>query len=357
TRFTPPGARRHGFEHWAVYNCSHDYFRPEKWYRDDPEPVIIEGYEPEVQMDEALDFIAARDDRPFCLVLSWGPPHDPYPMVPERYRQRYDPERLTLRPNVEPLLPASHPLARGLEPRRTLADYYAAITALDDQFGRLLDALATSGLDENTIVIFTSDHGDQLWSHGTMKKQQPFEESIRVPLICRWPGRVPAGRRTDALFSTVDLAPTLCGLAGVTPSGGLQGMDRSALLLGHDSSGAEAILLMDLIAADESRAQELPEWRGLRTARYTYAQRRDGAPWLLYDNDVDPWQQTNLVETSAETRDQLASMLADRLAEIGDYGRSGEDYVRTLGLVTLWNARQRELHPGDPGLLLEESPS
>lgn len=358
TRFTP-GARRHGFEHWAAYNCSHDYFRPEKWYRDAPEPVIIEGYEPEVQTTEALDFIATRDDRPFCLVLSWGPPHDPYPMVPERYRQRYDPERLTLRPNVRPLHPASEPLARGLEPRRTLADYYAAITGLDEQVGRLLDALAEAGLNENTIVVFTSDHGDQLWSHGRMKKQQPFEESIRVPLICRWPGRVPAGRRTGALFSTVDLAPTLCGLAGVAPSKGLQGTDRSALVLGDDSSGAEAILLMDLIVADESRVQGLPEWRGLRTARYTYARRQDREPWVLFDNDEDPYQLTNLVEaaSSAAIRDELARELDERLAEIGDSRRTGEDYVRSLGLVSLWNARQRELHPDEPGLLLDESPS
>ncbi|MDQ3541482.1 MAG: sulfatase [Chloroflexota bacterium] len=193
-RFTPPGSRRHGFDHWAAYNCSHDYVRPEKWYRDDPAPVIIEGYEPEAQTTEALDFLATQDERPFCLVVSWGPPHDPYPMVPERYRERYDPQTLTLRPNVRPLRPATENLARGLEPRRTLADYYAAITALDEQFERLLDGLEAAGQAEHTIVVFTSDHGDQLWSHGTMKKQQPFEESIHIPLICRWPGRIPAGR-------------------------------------------------------------------------------------------------------------------------------------------------------------------
>jgi arylsulfatase A-like enzyme len=353
-KFTPPGARRHGFEYWAAYNCSHDYFRPHKCYRDDPEPVVIEGYEPEVQTNQALDFIAAQDERPFCLVLSWGPPHDPYPMVPERYKTRYEPQQLTLRPNVQPLRPASEWLARGLEPRRTLADYYAAITALDEQFGRLLDGLAAAGLDENTIVVFTSDHGDQLWSHGTMKKQQPFEESIHIPLICRWPGRIPAGRRSDALVSIVDYAPTLCGLAGITPPEGVQGTDRSALVLGQDAAGADAVLLMDLIVADESRIQELPEWRGLRTSRYTYAQRQNGEDWLLFDNEQDPYQLTNLVDTTvaSATRDHLARELDRRLAEIGDHKCPGEEYIRALGLVALWNARQLELRPDEPGLLI-----
>lgn len=349
-RFTPPGPRRHGFEHWAAYNCSHDYFRLEKWYRDAPEPVAIGGYEPEAQTTEALDFLATEDQRPWLLVLSWGPPHDPYPMVPERYRERYDPRHITLRPNVRPLHPASVSLARGLEPRRTLADYYAAITALDEHFGRLLDELEAAGQAENTIVVFTSDHGDQLWSHGTMKKQQPFEESIRIPLLCRWPGNIPEGRQSDALVSTVDFAPTLCALAGIVPSAGIQGIDRSALLRGDDTAGADAIVLMDLIAADESHAQELPEWRGLRTSQYTYAQRQNGEDWMLFDNDQDPFQLTNLVEGAAASaiRDELSRELDKRLAELGDDKRTGEAYIRALGLMPLWNARQLELHPGEP---------
>lgn len=356
-RFTPPGPRRHGFEHWAAYNCSHDYFRPDKWYRDAPDPVLVDGYEPEAQTDEALAFLAVQDDRSFCLVLSWGPPHDPYAMVPERYRKRYDPALLTLRPNVEPLLPASERLARGLEPRRTLADYYAAITALDDQLGRLLDGLAAAGLEQDTIVVFTSDHGDQLWSHGTMKKQQPYEESIRIPLICRWPGRIPAGRRTNALLSTIDFAPTLCGLAGIDDDEGVQGADRSALVLSDDAAGADAVLLMDLISADESRIQELPEWRGLRTDRYTYAQRRNGDDWVLFDNEQDPFQLTNLIGTaaSAAIRDDLARTLDQRLAELEDDRREGVEYIRGLGLVSLWNDRQRELHPDDSGVALDEA--
>ncbi|HEV7214049.1 MAG TPA: sulfatase-like hydrolase/transferase, partial [Chloroflexota bacterium] len=120
-KWTPPGPRRHGFDDWAAFNCSHNYFRPNKYYRDTPEPVMAEGYEPEVQTDLALAFLAERDSRPFCLFLSWGPPHDPYPMLPARYKALYDPQRLTLRPNVQALRPASVRLGRNLETRQTLA--------------------------------------------------------------------------------------------------------------------------------------------------------------------------------------------------------------------------------------------
>ncbi len=352
-KWTPPGPRRHGFEYWAAYNCSHNYYRPDKYYRDNPKPVLVEGYEPEVQTDLALEFLAEPDERPFCLFLSWGPPHDPYPMVPERYKARYDPQRLTLRPNVRDLLPSSARLARDLEPHQTLANYYAAITALDEQLGRLLNQLATQGLADNTIVIFTSDHGDQLWSQGTMKKQQPYEESIRIPLLARWPGQIPSGHTCDALVSIVDFAPTLLGLTGLPPLPGAQGSDRSTLFLGDTATGAESIFLMDLVMVDESRVQGLPEWRGVRTSRYTYVRRQDRTDWLLFDNERDPDQLNNLIaDPRAEgTRRQLAAQLDAWLERVGDSMQTGKAYLQELGLVSFWNARERELHPANPDFL------
>lgn len=352
-KWTPPGPRRHGFDDWAVFNCSHNYFRPDKYFRDTPEPIMVEGYEPEVQTDLALEFLTKPDSRPFCLFLSWGPPHDPYPMVPDRYKAQYDPERLTLRPNVQPLRPASVRLGRNLEPRQTLADYYAAITALDEQLGRLLAALQTAGLANNTIVVFTSDHGDQLWSQGTMKKQQPYAESISIPLLVRWPGHIPAGRVSDALLSIVDYAPTLLALAGLPPLATAQGESRSDLFLGRQTQGADSVLLMDVVQTDESHSQQVPEWRGLRTRRFTYACRQDGTDWLLFDNAADLYQLENHVDAPAwePVRQELKAELARWLQRTGDPMHSGRETLRALGLVDLWNARERALHPGVPQLL------
>ena len=198
-RFTPPGPRRLGFDHyWAVWNCHHDYFDG-KYYTNKPEPCRITGYEPHIQTELAIRFIERHRNDPFALVLSWGPPHGPLEFVPDEYRIRYDPAKLSLRPNVSPgktekwaLACATAPWKRyANEPgpfggdmetaiRESLAAYYAAITALDDDLGRFLSTLEKLELAENTAVVFTSDHGSMHWSHGRIRKQQPWEECILV---------------------------------------------------------------------------------------------------------------------------------------------------------------------------------
>lgn len=356
-KFTPPGPRRQGFDYWAAYNCSHDYFRAHKYFTDAPEPVEVDGYEPVVQTDLALDFIAEPDERPFCLFLSWGPPHDPYHLVPDEYKKLYDPEQVQLRPNFAAIPPGPTSLARDLDPRTTLAHYYAAITALDDQLGRIMAHLDTRGLAENTILVYTSDHGDMLWSQGRMKKQQPWEESIRIPFLVRWPGRVPAGHANGSLLSVADLAPTLLGLAGVDQLPGGQGTDLSPVVLGlettgPDSGGPGSVFLMDLVSVDESQRQGIPEWRGVRTERHTYARDRGGG-WLLYDNVEDPYQLENRIADPAyaDVRGRLEDELSAWLHRVGDPFAAGSEVVRDLGLIDLWNARERELHPDEPRLL------
>jgi len=353
-RFTPPGPRRHGFDFWAAWNCAHDYFGG-KLFLDTPEPLELPGYEPVAQTDLAIEFLQQRDSRPFCLFLSWGPPHAPYDQVPEGYKALYDPAQVELRPNFRPITPGPRDISGGQDPRETLAGYYAHITALDEQLGRLLDALETSGLAEDTIVVFTSDHGDMLWSQGMLKKQQPWEESISIPLLVRWPGRVPAGRCCDTLITTADFAPTLLGLMGLNVPERMQGTDLSDIVLGSDAPGPQSVFLMDVVTMDQAFAQGLREWRGVRTKRYTYARWVDGNGWLLYDNEADPYQMHNLVDERdyAAVRETLDRELERWLAVTGDELLSWQDVIRRHGLVQLWNAREREMHPQDPRLLDE----
>jgi arylsulfatase A-like enzyme len=353
-KWTPPGPRRHGFDDWAAYNCSHDYFRADKYYRDLPVPIRVEGYEPEVQTNLALDFLATGDARPFCLFLAWGPPHDPYPLVPELFKDQYDPSTILLRPNVSALHPDAAPLAHDWEPRETIANYYAAISALDHQLGRILDLLDESGLAENTIAIFTSDHGDMLWSQGRMKKQLPWEESIHIPFLARWPGHIQAGTTSDALCGVIDHLPTLLGLCGVEATARLQGVDLSPTLLGAPQATPTSLFLLDMVRMDESYTQKVDEWRGLRTARYTYARWTDGRPWLLYDNAVDPYQLENLVNRLdyAEVQRTLEVELEAQIAVTGDLCVPGPELLRQLNLVDLWNERERVQHPTNPQLVL-----
>ena len=353
SKWTPPGPRRHGFEYWAAYNCSHDYFRADKYYRDLPVAIRMEGYEPEVQTNLALDFLATVDERPFCLMLSWGPPHDPYPLVPEVFKDQYDPTTITLRPNVSAVHADAAPLARDWETRETIANYYAAITALDYQLGRILDFLDETGLAGDTIVVFTSDHGDMLWSHGRMKKQQPWEESIHIPFLIRWPNEIQAGTTSDALFGMIDHLPTLLSLCSIEASARLQGTDLAPTLLGLEQTPPSSLFLMDMVRMDESHTQNLDEWRGLRTRRYTYARWVDGRPWLLYDNENDPYQLINLVDDLeyASVQRALDIELDAQIAVTGDICAPGSELLRRLDLVDLWNEREMILHPDDPQMV------
>ncbi len=339
-RFTPPGRRRHGFEYWAAWNCSHQYFDG-RYFHDDPEPIPLQGYEPHAQTDLALDFIHAHHDEAFCLFLSWGPPHPPYAQVPEPDRASYEPDALTRRGNWrDPDL-------------RVVADYYAAITALDREMGRLLAALDEHGIGEHTIVVFTSDHGDMLFSHGMREKQKPWDESILVPLIMRYPGVVPAGRVTPALFSTVDLLPTLLGMCALPAPAGMQGQDLSAVVRGQPgSAGPSSAYLVNAIPVSNPPDIGQGEWRGLRTRRYTYAAGLSG-PWLLYDNEADPLQEHNVLHEPAYAaiRRELEGELQEWLQRTGDPFLPWPEYIRRLELFELWNLRERTQNRTHPRLV------
>lgn len=343
TKFTPPGPRRHGFQYWAVHNCLHRYLQS-SYYRDTDELLPIGGYEPEFQTDLAREFLRAEDPRPFCLFLSWGPPHNPYEQLPPWFARLYDPSRIQPPPNFHD----------GDGRRRELAHYYGHVSALDQQLMRLLDALDEAGLADDTIVVYTSDHGDMLWSQGRVRKQQPYEESCRIPLVVRWPGAIPAGRAARGCLGIVDLAPSLLSLLGLEVPEAMQGSDLAAFLTGGGETPASSFL-MDLLPVDEGFAQGLREWRGVRTARHTYARWVEGGEWLLHDHAADPYQLHNLIESPehAPVRAELAAELEAWLRRVGDPCRPGFELLRGSGLARLWNARERELR-GERARLLEE---
>lgn len=344
-RFTPPGPRRHGFDSWAAFNCQHDYFNP-RYYRDTAKLHEPGGYEPVRQTDLALEFLDHLDDgSPFNLWLSWGPPHDPYHLVPDEFRQLYDPAALTLPHTFQP--DTANPLAAGLDARRAVADYYAAITALDQQLGRLLTRLRELDRHRDTIVVFTSDHGDMLWSHGWLKKQLPYEESVHVPLIVRWPESLPAGTHVDDVVATVDLAPTLLDLLGLSFSEHVEGRNLGPYLRSATAPGDSAVLLANHMVFEEGLDQGVPEWRGLRTNRWTYAETVGACPWLLFDNDRDPLQETNLVRDDryCSVHTDLSERLHRELSRHGDPFEDTAGMLAHYGLEATWATRQEAMKP------------
>jgi arylsulfatase A-like enzyme len=326
--FVPPGPRRQGFEFWAAYECHHKHFEPD-YFRDTPERIVVNKFEPEASCDFAVEFLRSQPkDKPFFLTVQMGPPHDPYGAPPE-YMKQYDADQLTPPANWQPgseTRPTPKaglkrgPLANRFVPlggKEEIAAYYAAVTAIDDQVGRLLSVLKETGADANTIILFTSDHGDMLGSHGMRRKRKPHDESARVPGILRWPGHVPAGRVVETLFSHIDMAPTLLALAGQKVPEEMQGANLARVALGETTEGPEAVLLQIFVPFNPDGIAK--PWRGIVTADHTYARYED-EPWVLFDHKADPHQQTNLITTaSAEPlRARLDAQLAALMQEHGD---------------------------------------
>lgn len=327
SNYIPP-ERRQGFGYWKVLECTHNYNESAYYAGDSDEKLIWEGYDAIAQTRDAQQYIREHNpDRPFLLVLSWGPPHAPYGTAPEQYRALYDPADLVLRPNV--------PEHARDKARQDLAGYYAHCTALDACLGDLLGTLEECGLTEDTIFCFTSDHGDMLGSHGQQKKQRPWEESIRVPFLLRYPALLgQEGQVKDALIDAPDIMPTLLGLSGIEIPDSVQGLDYSGYLQGGEDPSDGAALLMC--------PQPFGQWnvpmhggmayRGLRTGRYTYTRTHDG-PWLLYDNEHDPYQMDNLVDhpQHAALRQELDDRLQQRLDNMDDEFLPGLAYIEQWG--------------------------
>jgi len=215
-----PRERRQGFDFWKALGCSHDY-NNSFYYADEDVKLKWEGYDSIAQTQEARRYIREHSKgKPFALVLSWGPPHSPYNTAPQKYRDMFDPENLSVRPNV--------PQEQIEQAKETLAGYYAHIAALDDCIGELLGTLKELGIENDTIFVFTSDHGDMLHSHGQMNKQRPWDESIRVPFLLRYPAATgDKARAIDIPINTPDIMPTLLGLSGIVIPDTVEGADFS----------------------------------------------------------------------------------------------------------------------------------
>jgi arylsulfatase A-like enzyme len=332
-----PAGRRHGFKEWKTANCTHDYLHS-YYYDEENVRHPIEGYDAVEFTNLALDFIERNNGKPWSLVLSWGPPHDPYHHVPQSYLDLYKDTEIELRGNVgERAVLVRDKIDWDRETiRRNLQGYYAHITALDEQFGRLLRKLEQTGQLERTIIVYTSDHGDMLGSHGLTNKQLPYEESIKVPLLVYWQGKTIAKRRTE-LISLVDLPVSLLGLMGYRFSGQVHGQDFSPLFTDEHAEGASSCYIFDLTACHQSSARGTPEWRGIRTSRYTYAKTVHDDGWLLYDNLADPLQLNNLIQDPEmrQVRAELNLLLDEYIAKYDGFAPWSE-LAETFGLEEAW---------------------
>ncbi len=273
-----------------------------------------------------LERCARRPERPFFLAVGFFRPHTPY-VAPESWFDRHPLERMPVAAGAgegRADLPAAALASQRPEQerltdelrRRAMQAYHASISFMDAQVGRVVDALDRLGLAENTILVFTSDHGYHMGEHGLWQKRSLFEESARVPLLIVAPGVTRPGGVAGSPVSLLDLYPTLTALCGVPGPDNLQGQDLGPMLRDPSHVGRGWALTQ----VERTRPEEPRRYFGysLRTPRWRYTEWDEGAMGReLYDHEGDPKESTNLAartshaavveRLSAELRAAVAS--------------------------------------------------
>ncbi len=316
-----PRSRQGRWEKWYGFELRNDPFDTCYFEDDDPTPKKIEGYQTDGLFQIGMDYIKDRaDDRPFCMVISVEPPHDPF-VAPEDVQSAWEARDITLPENFD----VADPVQREtfiLNRKR----YNAMVENLDANVGNMMGFLKAEGLLDDTIVVFLSDHGELAGAHGLRAKQWPYEESVGIPLMV-WDSR--AGERAGTVIKdptcTEDLFPTLLGLAGITPKNEVPGTNLTPLIHGDiNALGREGVLL-EFVAELRERPPFFHEvWRGFRTRNYKYTVKGNnmgGRPWQFFDLKNDPGEMNNLVD-DPNYREQVGHhhrLLCERMIETEDH--------------------------------------
>ena len=315
---------------------------------------IIKGYNNEVLTTEAINWLKEKRDpnRPFCLLLHPKPPHAPYQppkkyedflkdvvipepatllddykgRAPETIQNKMASSRIILAPSFKTLrrqLEKDNPgitrdeLTRAMY-QEYIKGYYRLVKSVNDNVGRVLDYLKESGLEKNTLVLFTSDQGFSLGEHGMYNKMWMYEPSLHQPLLVRFPGVIKAGTVHESMVNHVDLAPTLLDYAGLPVPEDIQGYSLRPILEGKAEKVRDASYYHFYEAG-----KSLPEMVGVRTDRYKlihYPGMDESSQWELFDLEKDPDEMNNLYNNpeSAEIVKRMKAELRSLIKALED---------------------------------------
>lgn len=325
--YIPPGKGRHGNRFWFAdvrdrqfdalsYSSVPALVNGKK----DGQPYSSKEFTPKLEADVVIGYLkntaGQRDaSKPFSMIWAPNPPHPPYSSLKDcdqevygKYYKDVPIDKLLNRPNLDLKAAASDKLG---DPRKCAPVYFSLVTSIDEQVGRVLQALEESGEAENTIVVFTSDHGELMGSHGLMGKSKIYDEAFLVPFMLRFPKQIKPGVE-DLLLGRVDVMPTLLGMMGL-------GDRIPKSVRGVDFSNE---LVTDRFPGDtkpQSAAYLMDNGRGVRTDRYSYLVTPEGQT-ELYDNVADPYQMMNLPLTAIDP-----AQLKILQAELGRWLKTADD--------------------------------
>ena len=345
-----PEPRLLGFDSWCYPMVYHRYYQ--QGYFEGNTAYIVDDFAPFFEAEKVKEFLTNHDkSKPFFLYYNISLPHMPLGQIPEEFENFYNPETIKLRQNVTSMDPELDEIwfenymnfyynNHKIEiPDRFLTDpdirkitslYNSFVTITDELIGKLLANLESSGFIDDTIIIFSSDHGDMLGSHGLYNKSQLYEEAIRVPLILNGPDITP-GENTKQIAQTIDLMPTLLEYCG----------------LNYNENEIDGQSLYPLIKGERKTLDynhafiECTNYKmGVRTPKYTYGIQIDpeslqvsDAAMLFYDLENDPYQETNLTQTNDPHLKDISENLKERVINWHKDTPWLENPFRYLGIV------------------------
>jgi len=338
------GPERFGFDgFWAAYSFNHNSYNA--FYDTDDENgervrVDLKGtYSPPVFTGLAMDYIKkqANQDKPFALFLSWNPPHDPWikSNVDPKCYEKFKDTKFELPPNFKEEVdqymdryPGEYfngkkswkkNFTEGGGYQEAMRCYYSMVNSIDEQFGKIVSLVDSLGISDNTIIVFTSDHGEMMASQGRMYKLTFYDEAARIPFLVRYPAVKTKGT-SDVCLNTPDIAPTLLSLAGLadkTPKE-MEGQDLSFAVKGK--KGKEPAFAFMQGMGHTHMWQDGFEWRSVRDKRYTYARYLRDNSEVLIDRLKDPYMKENVAgkKEFASTMKKMRSRMQSKMAELSD---------------------------------------
>jgi arylsulfatase A-like enzyme len=309
-RGVPKGPLRYGFDNeFFTNNCTVEFGAKDAFYWNDKGRRVKFGkFESDGQTDQAVEFLDKHaGEKPFALFVSWHPPHNWRSRsgydAPKKYMDMYDANTITLRPTNKDTK----------KTRQQYHGYMALCSNVDDNLGRLIDKLEAKGVADNTLVVFTSDHGDVFGAHGWRRhKNRPHQISSRVPLVMKMPKAIKP-HVSNTLVGTLDLMPTVLGLMGITPPDVCEGRNYAQSIRESKSAATEYVPMFFWGMGD---------WRGVYTHRYTYSFQPEPGGLnmnVLFDREKDPYEMKNLFN-SDEHKGIKAKLHAMTLASMKEFG-------------------------------------
>lgn len=322
---------RGGFEAFAGFQCHNEFRKEVLFFDEENQPIPFSGrHRTDATFDLAIERLrmAASDGRPFLLCVSEQAPH--YPCQPsEEFLAPFRGRWMNVRPNTveetDPYTPTYSPPspkreedptyeAYGGDLQQYLRHYQAAVSQVDAGVGRLIEELERLGIAENTIVVFSSDHGDMQGSHGLINKCVPYEESVRIPFVAAGPAIASGAVREEAI-GTVDFFPTFAELCGVELPPGVAGHSMAKVLKGETAASARPVF-----------AEDQSGWAMVRADRWKLVTDIRGEKCrMLFSLADDPFEMKNLVGT------ETASDIENRLLELLQQWRKENPLLETVG--------------------------